>query len=29
MVLCEEQPPSTRARECRMFELPRGCGVVG
>jgi hypothetical protein len=29
IVLCDEQPPSTRARECRMCELPRGCGTVG
>lgn len=28
-VLCEEQPPSTRARLWRMWELPRGCSVVG
>ncbi|CAM5684836.1 hypothetical protein STENM327S_08790 [Streptomyces tendae] len=28
-VLCEEQPPRTRARLCRMCELPRGCSVVG
>lgn len=28
-VLCDEQPPSTRARLCRMCELPRGCSVVG
>ncbi len=28
-VLCEEQPPRTRARLCRMWELPRGCSVVG
>ncbi len=28
-VLCEEHPPRTRARLCRMCELPRGCSVVG
>lgn len=28
-VLCEEQPPRTRARLCRMWELPRGCSTVG
>ena len=28
-VLCDEQPPSTRARLCRMWELPWGCSVVG
>lgn len=28
-VLCDEHPPSTRARLCRMCELPRGCSVVG
>ncbi len=27
-VLCDEQPPSTLARLCRMWELPRGCSVV-
>jgi hypothetical protein len=27
-VLCDEQPPSTFARLCRMLLLPRGCSVV-
>lgn len=28
-VLWDEHPPSTLALLCRMFELPRGCSVVG
>jgi hypothetical protein len=28
IVLCDEQPPSTLAREWTMCELPRGCGTV-
>ncbi len=26
--LCEEHPPSTRARACRMNELPFSCGSI-
>jgi hypothetical protein len=29
IVLCDEQPPRTLARECRMCELPCGWGTVG
>ena len=28
IVLCDEQPPSTLARECTMCAFPRGCSVV-
>src|SRR5699024_6836965 len=27
--LCDEQPPSTRARECRINEFPFSCGSIG
>ncbi|KAF0964647.1 hypothetical protein MLGJGCBP_02214 [Rhodococcus sp. T7] len=27
--LCDEQPPSTFARACRMKLLPRSCGSIG
>ena len=27
--LCDEHPPSTLARACRMNELPRSCGSTG
>ena len=27
--LCDEQPPSTLARACRMNELPRSWGSTG
>jgi hypothetical protein len=29
IVLCEEQPPRTRARACRMREFPRGWATIG